>query len=942
MAASDRYVGSFFTPVDGNGNVLPGAKLYFYVSGTDTPQDTFADSDLTVPNENPVEAEGDGTFPAIVLGPAPYKVVLKRADDTLVWTVDPVLAASTAIDDATLALINAALAAAKAAAAAAVQALGAAESAKNEAAASAAAAAESAASIDVTDINARLAANETDIDGAEARLTVLETAFNSADKTYATKLLMDADTTQPDGTIATVLATGVQYIWDDTNTIWVEYPGDRYTQLEARVAELDTPTYLANMSDATEAVVIRSAISAGAEAAIAARMSTTFDGTTMVCARTAGANTSYNTFQGCLLKRVSDMAGKALTVTAEFTNEFEGSPGPSGIGFCLSPVTTGTVSSGHVVMGDAAYPAAGSVLFIVWRSNGVVQAFDGAIAGGGGSTVDIPGLSGTGYTYGQGDTISMVQRFSSDGSTATIYFMINGIMQGNIRLTTLPTGWFIGPVVRIAFGSVTDGTEYRVEVAQVDQLSEEKITFWLDPDAPDGGDGGRESRFNSVFDCSLRMLQRGTRFDLIFAPGNYRSGTLEFDSRDMHYLGCIAETGGSATIYGSTYLPAAPGNWTQHDAGTYPNVWSRDWLFAGKPPNTEAGAIIELDVPSNRGGVDVLPYKHPRRYTIGFAGTDAAAWAAVNNKPSSHYISIATGKIYFHPTGSGNPNSNNYELCDRNGGIALRGVLADLTASYDCEAYISGMTVKFCYGTNISLDRCRVYIENSSGEGSGALNGFSLNDCTGFMFNSDGIGNANDGLNHSSVWGPTVVVPRPGKILRINCKGNYNGWSEVAPFTDNRFYGDGTSNHTQAEFDEIGCEYLYNGKCGVVPAFGNYKGWNIRCVGNETANFQCGGTEPNVTQTVELYNVISEDSPSSFDLEMGVLATNASSRMIIRGADVRNCDTIFVVNAGSLAPSYGSIVAYDVRSQGHTAVQIVLGSTGTVSYPPAGTLITGP
>src|SRR5688572_30526360 len=98
MAASDRYVGSFFTPVDGNGDVLPGAKLYFYVSGTDTPQNTYSDASLTTPNANPVIADGAGTFPAIVLGTAPYKVRLTTAEDVVVWTVDPVQAASSAID----------------------------------------------------------------------------------------------------------------------------------------------------------------------------------------------------------------------------------------------------------------------------------------------------------------------------------------------------------------------------------------------------------------------------------------------------------------------------------------------------------------------------------------------------------------------------------------------------------------------------------------------------------------------------------------------------------------------------------------------------------------------------------------------------------------------------------------------------------------------------
>lgn len=95
MATGDRFYAPYYVPVDGNGDVEPGAKLFFYISETSTPQDTFSDVDLTVPNTNPVEANGAGQFPAIFLGTGRYKVILKNADDTLVWTADPVLGSAT-------------------------------------------------------------------------------------------------------------------------------------------------------------------------------------------------------------------------------------------------------------------------------------------------------------------------------------------------------------------------------------------------------------------------------------------------------------------------------------------------------------------------------------------------------------------------------------------------------------------------------------------------------------------------------------------------------------------------------------------------------------------------------------------------------------------------------------------------------------------------------
>lgn len=69
---------------------LPGAKLYFYLSGTSTPEDTFTDADLSVAHTNPVVADASGVFAVIYLDPAiSYKCELRTSADVLLYTSDP-------------------------------------------------------------------------------------------------------------------------------------------------------------------------------------------------------------------------------------------------------------------------------------------------------------------------------------------------------------------------------------------------------------------------------------------------------------------------------------------------------------------------------------------------------------------------------------------------------------------------------------------------------------------------------------------------------------------------------------------------------------------------------------------------------------------------------------------------------------------------------------
>lgn len=83
------------TALDDIGVTTPGAKLTFFQgtssgSGTSTKLETFADFDLTVPNDNPVLAEDDGRFPTIFLQERLYRVLFEDADDVLIWDHNPV------------------------------------------------------------------------------------------------------------------------------------------------------------------------------------------------------------------------------------------------------------------------------------------------------------------------------------------------------------------------------------------------------------------------------------------------------------------------------------------------------------------------------------------------------------------------------------------------------------------------------------------------------------------------------------------------------------------------------------------------------------------------------------------------------------------------------------------------------------------------------------
>jgi microcystin-dependent protein len=86
-----RFIWPNSFSVDATGVPRAGAQLFFYQTGTTTPQATYADSGLAIPNPNPVVADENGQFGNIfLLGSPSYAVALEDQAGNQVWTMDPV------------------------------------------------------------------------------------------------------------------------------------------------------------------------------------------------------------------------------------------------------------------------------------------------------------------------------------------------------------------------------------------------------------------------------------------------------------------------------------------------------------------------------------------------------------------------------------------------------------------------------------------------------------------------------------------------------------------------------------------------------------------------------------------------------------------------------------------------------------------------------------
>jgi hypothetical protein len=75
---------------DNNGDRAPGALAYFFTAGTSTPLTVYQDADEGAAHEHPVEADGNGRWPAVFIPFGSYKVVLTTSGGTTLFTIDDV------------------------------------------------------------------------------------------------------------------------------------------------------------------------------------------------------------------------------------------------------------------------------------------------------------------------------------------------------------------------------------------------------------------------------------------------------------------------------------------------------------------------------------------------------------------------------------------------------------------------------------------------------------------------------------------------------------------------------------------------------------------------------------------------------------------------------------------------------------------------------------
>lgn len=78
-----------YQPLDDEGAIIPGGKLYTYIAGTSTKLTTYTDESGDVSNANPVILDAAGRAD-VWLGARIYKMILKDADDALIYSQDNV------------------------------------------------------------------------------------------------------------------------------------------------------------------------------------------------------------------------------------------------------------------------------------------------------------------------------------------------------------------------------------------------------------------------------------------------------------------------------------------------------------------------------------------------------------------------------------------------------------------------------------------------------------------------------------------------------------------------------------------------------------------------------------------------------------------------------------------------------------------------------------
>lgn len=78
------------------GEVVPGGRIYTYVTDTNTPLTVYQDAALTVPHANPIVTNANGQAVIYLATTSNAKFVLKTADDGLIDTIDPIYPAGVA------------------------------------------------------------------------------------------------------------------------------------------------------------------------------------------------------------------------------------------------------------------------------------------------------------------------------------------------------------------------------------------------------------------------------------------------------------------------------------------------------------------------------------------------------------------------------------------------------------------------------------------------------------------------------------------------------------------------------------------------------------------------------------------------------------------------------------------------------------------------------
>lgn len=82
--------------LDNDAAPLNGGKVYTYIAGTTTPQATYTDSDLSVPNANPIILDSAGRCVIYVPDTTAIKVIVKDSDDVTLYTQDNISPAQVA------------------------------------------------------------------------------------------------------------------------------------------------------------------------------------------------------------------------------------------------------------------------------------------------------------------------------------------------------------------------------------------------------------------------------------------------------------------------------------------------------------------------------------------------------------------------------------------------------------------------------------------------------------------------------------------------------------------------------------------------------------------------------------------------------------------------------------------------------------------------------